>query len=162
MPEKLPGITKCTSIAEERAMVQVNLLFIYLNVHLHRDIFKIFRIILSQVLNIVITGYEIDFPVQPVEYLYPFSRAAKTEVTKMKDDIIRTNHTIPVGNKCFIHVFYILKWPATEPDDVSMIEVGVGCKEYPASVEFVIHNLFFMRITALVNITDVSSTHGRK
>jgi hypothetical protein len=62
----------------------------------------------------------------------------------MKYDIIRTDHTVPVGNKCFIHVFYILEWSATEPDDIGMIEVGIGCKEHPASVEFVIHNLLFL------------------
>ena len=144
-------------------MIQINLLFIHLDVHLHRDQFEIFCIILPQVLHVMITGYEIDFPIQPFEYLCPFSRATKTEVAKMKYDIIRTDHTVPVGNKCFIHVFYILEWSATEPDDIGMIEVGIGCKEHPASVEFVIHNLrFFMHITALVNKTEVFNAHGRK
>ena len=109
-------------------MIQINLLFIHLDVHLHRDQFEIFCIILPQVLHVMITGYEIDFPIQPFEYLCPFSRATKTEVAKMKYDIIRTDHTVPVGNKCFIHVFYILEWSATEPDDIGMIEVGIGCK----------------------------------
>ena len=125
-------------------MIQINLLFIHLDVHLHRDQFEIFCIILPQVLHVMITGYEIDFPIQSFEYLCPFSRATKTEVAKMKYDIIRTDHTVPVGNKCFIHVFYILEWPATEPDDIGMIEVGIGCKEHPASVEFVIYNLLFL------------------
>lgn len=46
-------------------MIQINLLFIDLNVHLHRDQFEIFCIILPQVLHVMITGYEIDFPIQP-------------------------------------------------------------------------------------------------
>lgn len=72
-------------------MIQINLLFIHLDVHLHRDQFEIFCIILPQVLHVMITGYEIDFPIQPFEYLCPFSRATKTEVAKMKYDIIRTD-----------------------------------------------------------------------
>ena len=47
-------------------MIQINLLFIDLNVHLHRDQFEIFCIILPQVLHVMITGYEIDFPIQPL------------------------------------------------------------------------------------------------
>ena len=120
-------------------MIQINLLFIHLDVHLHRDQFEIFCIILPQVLHVMITGYEIDFPIQPFEYLCPFSRATKTEVAKMKYDIIRTDHTVPVGNKCFIHVFYILEWSATEPDDIGMIEVGIGCKEHLTAIKFIVH-----------------------
>ncbi len=31
-------------------------------------------------------------------------------------------------------VFYILEWSATEPDDIGMIEVGIGCKELEAEL----------------------------
>ena len=42
-------------------MVQINFLFIYFNMHLHRYLFKVLRIILPEILNIMITSYKILF-----------------------------------------------------------------------------------------------------
>ena len=47
-------------------MVQINFLFIYFNMHLHRYLFKVLRIILPEILNIMITSYKIYFPIQSV------------------------------------------------------------------------------------------------
>lgn len=44
-------------------MVQINFLFIYFNMHLHRYLFKVLRIILPEILNIMITSYKIYFPI---------------------------------------------------------------------------------------------------
>ena len=78
----------------------------------------------------------------------------------MEHDILRTDHAVPVGNNRFIHVRYILEGPVAEPDDIGVVEVGVGCKEHPASVKFIIHNLSFMRITAWL-IICYNSARGR-
>ena len=82
-----------------------------------------------------------------------WNRTAQTEITQVEHDILRTDHSIPVGNNRFIHVRYILERPVAEPDDIGMIEVGVGCKEHPASVKFIIHNLFVHAHRCAVNNT---------
>lgn len=48
---------------------------------------------------------------------------------------------------------YILEWPIAEADDIGMVEVGVGCKEHPASVKFIIHDLFIHAHHCAVNNT---------
>ena len=47
-------------------MIQINFLFINFNMHLHRYLFKVLRIILPEILYIVIAGYKIYFPIQSV------------------------------------------------------------------------------------------------
>ena len=47
-------------------MIQINFLFIYLNMHLHRYLFKVLRIIMPEILYIVIASYKIYFSIQPV------------------------------------------------------------------------------------------------
>ena len=47
-------------------MIQINFLFIYLNMHLHRYLFKVLRIILPEILYIMIASYKIYFSIQPV------------------------------------------------------------------------------------------------
>ena len=89
----------------------------------------------------MIASNKIDFSVQPAQYIYPFGRTAQTEIAQVKHDIIRGDHAVPVGNNRFIHVRHILERPAAELDNVRVVEVGVGCKEHPASVKFIIHNL---------------------
>ena len=63
MSEKLPCTTVSSSITKEETMVQINFLFIYFNMHLHRYLFKVLRIILPEILNIMITSYKIYFPI---------------------------------------------------------------------------------------------------
>lgn len=122
-------------------MIQINLLFIHLDIHLHCYLLEVFRVILPQVLDVVVAGNKVYFPVQPVQYVYPFGRTAQTEITQVEHVILRTDHAVPVGNNRFIHVRHILEWSVAEPDDIGVVEVGVGCKEHPASVKFIIHNL---------------------
>lgn len=126
----------------------------------HRYLLEVFRVILPQVLDVVVAGNKVYFPVQPVQYVYPFGRTAQTEITQVEHDILRTDHSIPIGNNRFIHVRHILEWPVAEPDYIGVVEVGVECKEHPASVKFIIHNLSFMRITARL-IIRYNSARGR-
>ena len=104
---------------------------------------EVFRVILPQVLDVVIAGNKVYFPVQPVQYVYPFGRTAQTEITQVEHDILRADYAVPVGNNRFIHVRHILEGPVTEPDDIGVVEVGVGCKEHPASVNIDIYNAAF-------------------
>ena len=64
MSEKLPCTTVSSSITKEGTLVQINFLFIYFTMHLHRYLFKVLRIILPEILNIMITSYKIYFPIQ--------------------------------------------------------------------------------------------------
>ena len=114
---------------------------------------EVSRVILPQVLDVVVAGNKVYFPVQPVQYVYPFGRTAQTEITQVEHDILRTDHSVPVGNNRFIHVRYILERPVAEPDDIGVVEVGVGCKEHPASVKFIIHSLFIHAHHCAVNNT---------
>ena len=114
---------------------------------------EVFCVILPQVLDVVVAGNKVYFPVQPVQYVYPFGRTAQTKITQVEHDILRTNYSIPISNNRFIHVRHILEWPVAEPDDIGMVEVGVGCKEHPASVKFIIHNLFIHAHHCAVNNT---------
>ena len=107
-------------------MIQINLLLVYLDIHLHRYLLEVFRVILPQVLDVVIAGNEVYFPVQPVQYVYPFCRTAQTEIAQVEHDILRTDHAVPIGNNRFIHVRYILEWPVAEPDDIGVVEVWCG------------------------------------
>ncbi len=141
-------------------MIQINFLFIHLNIHLHHYQFEVFRVILPQVLYVVVAGNKVYFPIQPVQYIYPFGRTAQTEITQVEHDIFRTDHEVPVRDNRFIHVRYILKRPVAEPDDIGVIEVGVGCKEHPASVKFIIHNLFIHAHHCAVNNYSILPVDG--
>ena len=66
---------------KERTVIQIDLLLIYLNIHLHHNLFKVFPVVLSQVLYVMVASNKIDFSVQPAQYVYPFSRTAQTKVT---------------------------------------------------------------------------------
>lgn len=134
-------------------MIQINLLLVDLDIHLHRYLLEVFRVILPQVLDVVVAGNKVYFPVQPVQYVYPFGRTAQTEIAQVEHDILGTDHAVPVGNNRFIHVRHILEGPVAEPDDIGVVEVGVGCKEHPASVKFIIHNLFIHAHHCAVNNT---------
>ena len=54
---------KSCHVPQEGTMVQINFLFIYFNMHLHRYLFKVLRIILPEILNTMITSYKIYFPI---------------------------------------------------------------------------------------------------
>lgn len=131
-------------------MIQINLLFIDLDIHLHCYMLEVSRVILPQVLDVVVARNKVYFPVQ---YIYPFGRTSQTEIAQVKHDILWADHAVPVGNHRFIHVRYILERPVAEPDDIGVIEVSVGCKEHPVSVKFIIHNLFIHAHHCAVNNT---------
>ena len=65
-------------------MIQINLLFIHLNIHLHRYLLEVFRVILPQVLDVVVAENKVYFSVQPVQYVYPFGRTAQTEIAQVE------------------------------------------------------------------------------
>ena len=67
-------------------MIQINLLFIHLDIHLHRYLLEVFLVILSQVLDVVVAGNKVYFPVQPVQYVYPFGGTAQTEIAQVEQD----------------------------------------------------------------------------
>lgn len=56
MPSYEPAITK------EWTVIQINFLFIHLDIHLHRYLFEVFRVILPQILDVVVAGNKIYFP----------------------------------------------------------------------------------------------------
>lgn len=82
------------------------------------------------------------FPVQPIQYVYPFDRPAQTEITQVEHGILHADHAVSIGNDRFIHVRHILERPVAEPDDIGVVEEDIGCKEHPVSVNFIIHNRF--------------------
>ena len=134
-------------------MIQRHLLLIYLDIHLHCYLLEVFRVILPQVLDVVVTGNKVYFPVQPVQYVYPFGRTAQTEITQTEHYILRIDHAVLVRNNRLIHVRYILKGSVAEPDDTGVVEAGVGCKGHSASVKFIIYNLFIHAHLCAVNNT---------
>lgn len=119
---------------------------------------EVFRVILPQVLYVVGAGNKVYFPVQTVQYVYPFGRTAQTEITQVEHDILRADHAVPIGNNRFIHVRHILERPVAESDDIGMVEVGVGCKEHPAAIKFIIH-LFSILCASLHVNNMVVNTH---
>lgn len=76
----------------------------------------------------------------------------------MKDYIILTNCIVLVGDNSLVHHFHILEWPITEMDDVPVVKVGVGCKEHPAAIIFMIH-LFSILCASLHVNNIVVNTH---
>lgn len=109
-------------------MIQINLLLVDLDIHLHRYLLEVFRVILPQVLDVVVAGNKVYSPVQPVQYVYPFGRTTQTEIAQMEYDILRTDHSVPIGNNRFIHVRHILERSVAEPDDIGVVEVGSNVK----------------------------------
>jgi len=76
----------------------------------------------------------------------------------MEDYIILPNYIVPVSDNSFIHHFHILEWPITETDDVPVVKVGVGCKEHPAAIKFMIH-LFSILCASLHVNNKVVNAH---
>lgn len=105
---------------------------------------------LSQILDIVVSDNQIYLAVEPIKDICPLCGSTQTKVAEMKHNIVRADYAIPVGYECFVHNLHILKWPTTEVDNIGVVEVSVGCKEYPISIKFVIHNFIVYRITALL------------
>lgn len=66
--EKLPCVIVWAAIAEEWTVIQINLLLVDLDIHLHYNMLKVFHVILPQVLDVVVAGNKVYFPVQPVQY----------------------------------------------------------------------------------------------
>lgn len=106
--------------------------------------------------------------VPEIRYIFPFrlfsmfthSAEPPRQNTRVEHDILRADHAVPIGNNRFIHVRHILERPVAEPDDIGMVEVGVGCKEHSASVKFIIHNLSIHAHHCAVNNT-LHSARGR-
>ena len=74
---------------------------------------EVFRVILPQVLDVVVTGNKVYFPVQPVQYIYPFGRTSQTEIAQVKHDILWADHAVPVCDtslKGLLQNLMILVW----------------------------------------------------
>ena len=89
----------------------------------------------------VVADEQVNPAVEPVEHFCPFDRTSKAEVAKMEYDVIRTDNGVPVADQFLVHLISVLEWSVTVPDDVRVVEVGVRCKEHPASVKCVVHNV---------------------
>ena len=54
-------------------MIQIDATLANFNAHLHHYIFKFIHIALPNVLTIMIAYYQIDFTIQTIKYIVPFS-----------------------------------------------------------------------------------------
>jgi hypothetical protein len=147
MPEELPHIILIrATVAEERVMVEVNLAFAYLYIALHHYLFNAGTEALTQVLQVMIAHYQMNPAIEAVENFCPFCRAAKAEIAKMEHVIFRAHYPIPIGNERLVHFFHIPERTLTEPDDIGMIEMSIGCEEQSATVILilVVHHLLLV------------------
>ena len=53
----------------------------------------------------------------------------------------------------FYHGNIILEWPVAKTDDVPVVKVGVGCKEYSAAIKFMIH--LFSILCASLHVNNI-------
>ncbi len=106
-------------------MIKVDAVLVYHDVALHHYFLKTVGESLAKILQVMIAYDEVDFSVQPVKYLCPFCSTTEAKVSKVKDIIVPTDNTIPIGYQYFIHIFNTLEWAIAEPYDIRMIEVGV-------------------------------------
>lgn len=158
--EKLPCTIVWATIAKERTVVQVYLLFIYLDIHLHWYMLEVLRIILPQVLDVVVAGNKVNFPVQPVQYIYPFGRTSQTEITQWNTissgpttrfqlEII-ASFMCDTSLKGLLQNLMILAWLKWVSDVKNTL--------LPSNLKFIIFS--FMRISARL-IICYNSTCGR-
>lgn len=122
-------------------MIEVYLLLPYLDAHLHCHVLEAADEPLLHVFQVVVADEQVNPAVEPVEHFCPFDRTSKAEVAKMEYDVIRTDNGVPVADQFLVHLISVLEWSVTVPDDVRVVEVGVRCKEHPASVKCVVHNV---------------------
>ena len=120
-------------------MVQIYFLLADRYVHLHCHMLKSVNVPLAYIFQIVVAHNQIYPAVQSVKYFSPFSRAAKTKISQMKNNIILADCIIPVGYDSFIHRFHILERPVAEANDIPMVKMGVRCKEHLAAVKLKVH-----------------------
>jgi len=127
-------------------MVEVNLAFAYLYIALHHYLFNAGTEALTQVLQVMIAHYQMNPAIEAVENFCPFCRAAKAEIAKMEHVIFRAHYPIPIGNERLVHFFHIPERTLTEPDDIGMIEMSIGCEEQSATVILilVVHHLLLV------------------
>ena len=126
MSKELPNIIFVgTAEAEEGIVIQVYAVLIYHDMTLHNHLLEAIEESLSEILQIMIANYQVDFAIQSVKYLCPFGSTSQTEVAEVEYVVIRADDLIPIGYKRFIHVIDILKRTIAELKYVSMIEVGV-------------------------------------
>ena len=137
MSEQLPDSVIGTVVTKERIVIQIDFLVVYLDIHLHCHRLKSCCIIFPKVSQIVVSEYQVNLPIQPVKNSIPFCGITQTKIAKMKHDIVCSDDLVPVCNQRLIHRLYIHEWSSTKVDDIRMIKVGVGCKEYAVSIEFV-------------------------
>lgn len=140
MAEQLPYIVMIATIkAQIRKVIQVDFLIAYLYAHRHCNVFKPIYEALTNILEVVIAENEIDSTVETVKSLIPFISSTETEVSEMEDDIIRSNHSVPVCDDGFVHLINRLERAIAILQYVGVIEMGVGSKEQPVTVKLEVH-----------------------
>jgi hypothetical protein len=70
----------------------------------------------------------------------------------MKDGVILPDCIVPIRDYSLIHHFHILERSVTETNDISMIKMGVRCKEHLAAVKFVVH--FLLNLCASLHVNN--------
>lgn len=138
--EQLPDIHFVSTLeAEERIVTEIDFLFFYLYSYLHGYMFKASDKSLTDILQVVVTENQAYLAIESVKYLGPFRCTAKTEVAEMEDNVVIVDRSVPVGYQCLVHFCHIIEGTLAVADYICVVEVGVGCKEHPTSIEFEIH-----------------------
>ena len=93
--------------------------------HLHGNVFKPIYESLTDVLQVMIAEYQVDFTVQTVKYFRPLCCATQTEITQVENSIICTYHAVPISYHHLVHLLSVLERTIAKPDDVRMIEMRI-------------------------------------
>ena len=123
--EQLPDILVAAFKTKERIVTEVYSLLAYLYVHLHGHMLKAQNEALTDVLQVMIAEYQIDFTVQPIQYFCPLCCSTQTEITQMKHRVISSYYTVPIRYHHLVHLRYIPERAITEIYDIRMVEVRI-------------------------------------
>ena len=97
----------------------------HFDVHLHGNVFKPVYESLTDVLQVMISEYQIEFAVQTVKYLCPFCRTTQAEIAQVENGVIFTYRIVPIRYHHLVHLLYVLERTIAKPDDVRMIEMRI-------------------------------------
>ena len=89
MAKELPYVPIGPTIGKHRKMVQVYLLAVYQDIHLHGHILESAIMVFTQILHVVVPGYQIYLTVQSVQYPVPFVSTSVAEIAQMKYYVVR-------------------------------------------------------------------------
>ena len=149
MSEELPHIFVASLKTQKRKVTQIYFLLADHYVHLHRHMFKASDESLSDILQIVIAEYQIDFTIQAIKHLCPFGSTTQTEIAQVEYCVIGSNDIIPVCYHGLIHLLYILERTVAEAYDIRMTKMRIGCKERMFCIKLEIHFCFLLLCASL-------------